>query len=147
MWAFPRTSVGELDDILWGDAQTKHPVLSESTKKTLQNILRKIVNENRTEWDKKLHSALWAYQMAYQTSIRKTPFRLAFGFEEVMLIEFQDLPSLRIQVRERLSEKESETIRLATLCEPEEHPPDSQYPAHGIGATAKESIRRSTPEG
>ena len=37
-----------------------------------------------------------------------------------MPIEFQ-IPSLRIQVRERLSEKESEKIRLATLCELEEH--------------------------
>ena len=37
-----------------------------------------------------------------------------------MPIEFQ-IPSLRIQVKERLSEKESEKIRLATLCELEEH--------------------------
>ena len=32
--------------------------LAKSTNKTLQNILRKIVNENRTDWDTKLHSAL-----------------------------------------------------------------------------------------
>ena len=37
-----------------------------------------------------------------------------------MPMEFQ-IPSLQIQVRERLSEKESEKIRLATLCELEEH--------------------------
>ena len=37
-----------------------------------------------------------------------------------MLIEFQ-IPSLRIQVKERLSEKESEKIRLATLSELEEN--------------------------
>ena len=43
--------------------------LAESTNKTLQNILRKIVNENRTDWDTKLHSALWAYRTAYKTSI------------------------------------------------------------------------------
>ena len=35
--------------------------LAKSTNKTLQNILRKIVNKNRTDWDTKLHSALWAY--------------------------------------------------------------------------------------
>ena len=37
-----------------------------------------------------------------------------------MPIEFQIL-SLRIHVKERLSEKESEKIRLATLCELEEN--------------------------
>ena len=37
-----------------------------------------------------------------------------------MPIEFQ-VPSLRIQVRERLNKKESEAIQLATLCELEEH--------------------------
>ena len=56
----------------------------------------------------------------YKTSIRTNPFRLAFGLEAVMMIEFQ-IPSLRIQVKERLSEKESEKIRLATLCELEEN--------------------------
>ena len=33
--------------------------LEESTNKTLQNILRKIVNENRTDWDTKLH-VVWS---------------------------------------------------------------------------------------
>ena len=37
-----------------------------------------------------------------------------------MPVEFQ-IPSLRIQVKEHLSEKESEGIRLATLCELEEN--------------------------
>ena len=37
-----------------------------------------------------------------------------------MLVEFQ-IPSLRIQVKECLNEKESEKIRLATLCELEEN--------------------------
>ena len=94
--------------------------LAESTNKTLQNILRKIVNENRTDWDTKLQSALWAYRTTYKTSIRTTPFRLAFGLEAVMPIEFQ-IPSLRIQVKERLSETESERIRLKTLMELEEN--------------------------
>ena len=37
-----------------------------------------------------------------------------------MPIEFQ-VPSLRIQVWERLNEKESEEFRLAALCDLEEH--------------------------
>ena len=42
--------------------------LAKSTNKTLQHILRKIVNENQTDWDMKLHSALWAY---VKSSVRK----------------------------------------------------------------------------
>ena len=33
--------------------------LVESTNKTLQNLLKKIVKENRTDWATKLHSTLW----------------------------------------------------------------------------------------
>ena len=73
---------------MYGNNYPQANKLAESTNKTLQNILWKIVNENRTDWDTKLHSALWAYQTAYKTSIRTTSFRLAFGFEAVMLIKF-----------------------------------------------------------
>ena len=62
--------------------------LEESTNKTLHNILRKIANENRTNWDTKLHSALWAYKTGYKTNIRTTSFRLAFGLETDMPLEF-----------------------------------------------------------
>ena len=62
--------------------------LVESTNKTLQNILWKIVNENWTDWDTKLHNVLWAYRTEYKTSIQTTPFRLAFGLEAVMPMEF-----------------------------------------------------------
>ena len=43
--------------------------LAESTNKTLQTILKKIVNENRTDWDTKLHIALWEYQTSFKISI------------------------------------------------------------------------------
>ena len=72
---------------------------AEYTNKTLQNISRKIVNENITDWDTKLNSALWAYRRSFKTSIQATTFRLAYGLESVMPVEFQ-IPSLRIQVKE-----------------------------------------------
>ena len=81
--------------------------LAESTNKTLQNILRKIVNENRTDWDTKLCSALWAYRKSFKTSVQPTPFRLPYGLEVVMSVEFQIL-SLCIQVKERMFEEASE---------------------------------------
>ena len=53
---------------------------------------------------------------SYKTNIQSTPFRLAYGLEAVMPIELQ-VPSLRIQIRERLPEKQSEQIRLQQLLE------------------------------
>ena len=43
--------------------------LAESTNKTVQTILKKIVNENHTDWDQKLHIALWAYRTTYKMMI------------------------------------------------------------------------------
>ena len=67
--------------------------LAESTNKTLQTMLKKMVNEHNTDWDDKLHSALWAYRTTFKTNIDSMPFRLAFGLEAIMPIEFQ-VPSL-----------------------------------------------------
>ena len=92
---------------------------AESTNKVLQNILKKTVEANRTDWDLKLSSALWAYRTAYKTVTGQTPFRLAYGLEAVVPMEFL-VPSLRIAVAERMSERESEIVRLRELLRLEE---------------------------
>ena len=88
--------------------------------KILQTILKKIVNENRTDSDDKLQSELWAYHTTFKTSIQYTPFRMAFSLEAVMSIEFQ-VQSLRVQVKERLPESQSEQYRPEQLLELGEH--------------------------
>ena len=77
--------------------------LAESTNKTLQNILQKIVNENRTDWD-----------TSFKTSVQATPFRLAYGLGAVMPVEFQ-ISSLGIQVNDRMREGASEQVCLQQL--------------------------------
>ena len=89
---------------------------TESTNKRLQNILPKIVNDHRPNWGTKLSSPLWAYRTSFKMSVQSTPFRLAFGMEAVMPVEFQ-IPSLHIQVKGRLLEKISEQVRLQQLLE------------------------------
>ena len=88
--------------------------LAESTNKTLQTILKRIVNENHTCWDDMLHSALWAYRTTFKMSIGSTPFRLVFGLEAVMPIEFQIL-RLRLHIVDRLPELEYEHQRLTQI--------------------------------
>ena len=70
--------------------------LAESTKKALQIILKKIVNENCTDRDTRLHNVLWAYRTSFKTSIHSTPFLLAFGLKAIMPVKFQVL-SIRIR--------------------------------------------------
>ena len=67
---------------------------AEPTNKTLCTVLTKIVEESRTDWDQKLNSALWAYRVAYKTSIG-TPYNMVFGLNATLPLEFL-IPTLRI---------------------------------------------------
>lgn len=66
---------------------------AESTNKVLCTVLTKIVNDNRFDWDQKLHSAIWAYRVAYKTVLGTTPFNMVFGLNTVLPLEFL-LPTL-----------------------------------------------------
>ena len=70
---------------------------AESTNKILQQILKKVVEEHRTDWDQKLHSALWAFRTAYKLTTGLTPFWMVYGLEAVMPMEFL-VPTMRIAV-------------------------------------------------
>ena len=84
----------------------------------LCKILTKIVEASRRDWEHKLTVALWAYRIAYKVATHCTSFSLAFGLEAVMPMEYL-VPSLRVVVRERLTE-ESLTKRLVDLEQLEE---------------------------
>ena len=81
--------------------------LAKLANKTLRNILKRIINEKRTNWDTKLQSALWAYQTSFKISTQSTPFWLAFGLEAVLLVKFK-IPSPWIEIREHLLERQSD---------------------------------------
>ena len=99
--------------------------LAESTNKTLKGIFRKIVNAHKKNWDCKLRLALWAYKTIFLTSIGTTPFRLAFGLEAVMPIQFET-PTLCIQIQERLPKHESQLIRAEEFLALDEQRLDSE---------------------
>ena len=68
---------------------------AESTNKVLCTALTKIVDGNRSHWEKKLPSVLWAYRTAYKTAVGSTPFELVYGLNAVLPIEFL-MPTLRV---------------------------------------------------
>ena len=45
----------------------------------LKRILEKTVASSRKDWAVKLDDALWAYKIAYKTSIGLSPFQMVYG--------------------------------------------------------------------
>nr|GEX95593.1 reverse transcriptase domain-containing protein [Tanacetum cinerariifolium] len=59
-----------------------HPQISgqvEVSNRGLKRILERKVGENRASWSDKLDDALWAFQTAYKTPMRCTPYKLVYG--------------------------------------------------------------------
>eukprot|EP00253_Pinus_taeda_P018245 PITA_18245 len=55
--------------------------LAESSNKSLINIIKKMLEENKKNWHKKLTNALWADRMSTKKSIGLSPYELVYGME------------------------------------------------------------------
>eukprot|EP00253_Pinus_taeda_P034932 PITA_34932 len=58
-------------------------VLDESSNKSLINIIKKVLEENKKNWHKKLVNALWADRLTTKRSIGTSPYELVYGLEVV----------------------------------------------------------------
>jgi hypothetical protein len=61
---------------------------ANSTNKMLKQVLIKLMNVNRNDWDVMLPIALWAYRTAYKVSTQHTPYELVYGLMPLLPIEF-----------------------------------------------------------
>jgi hypothetical protein len=88
--------------------------LAEAFNKTLINILKKTIGDNKRKWHEKLQEALWAYRITCRTPTQATPYALVYGVEAVLPLEIE-IPSLRVALHYEASDKEKIRLRLEEL--------------------------------
>ena len=108
--------------IIHKKSSTYHPQCNgqaESTNKILLKTLKKIVEGDKKYWDRKLNSALWAYRTSYKVTTGMMPFKMAYGLEAMVPMEFM-IPSLRMAIQEKLPMEKSREERIQELLRLEE---------------------------
>jgi len=71
--------------------------LAESSNKSLISIIKKLLEENKKNWHKKLTNALWADRFTTKKSIGTSPYELVYGMEVVFPTSL-GVPVMRLQL-------------------------------------------------
>lgn len=69
--------------------------LAKSSNKSLINIIKKVLEENKKNWHKKLVNALWTDRLTTKISIGTSPYELVYGME-VVFPSFLGIPVIKL---------------------------------------------------
>jgi transposase InsO family protein len=95
---------------------------AETSNRQLKSILNKTIEKRGKDWSKKLDRALWAYRIAFKTSIGMTPYQFVYGKSCHLPVELEHKAYWRIKemnlnldaavVKRRIQISELEEMRL-----------------------------------
>ena len=78
-------------------------------------ILKKTIDAAGRDWHIQIALALWAYCKSIRTPTGATTFSLVYGSEAILPIEIE-LPSLRVSLKNLISEEDYRVARLQELA-------------------------------
>jgi hypothetical protein len=64
--------------------------LAESSNKSLINVIKKVLDDNKKSWHVHLKYALWVNRIGTKKSIGTSPFQMVYGINVVLPIKIND---------------------------------------------------------
>jgi hypothetical protein len=89
--------------------------LAESSNKSLVNIIKKVLDENKRSWHVHLKYALWENRISTKRSIGVSPFQMVYGTDVVLPINLA-LPVMKLW-QDQNEEPNPVTRRINQLIE------------------------------